>query len=103
MLPGNPLDSMVMASGSGHWRRSKGLARAILADRAERRLWMFRVALVPLFMLAAGLWWIDGWLLQSAIRFLCWWGVCGLSTLVLLGFATFDVLCVLREERNRRL
>ncbi|MBM3862743.1 MAG: hypothetical protein FJ385_02145 [Verrucomicrobia bacterium] len=91
-----------MVSASGHWRRSKDLARAILADRTERRLWMFRVALVPLLMLAAGLWWIDGWLMQSAVRFLAWWGFCGLGTLVLLMFAIFDALCVIREERGRR-
>jgi hypothetical protein len=90
-----------MERESGHWRRSKDLARAILRDRAERRRWMFRIALVPLLMLAAGLWWIDEWLMRDAVRFLCWWGACGLATVILMLFAVYDALCVIREERGR--
>ncbi len=88
----------------GSWDASTGLARAILHDRAERRKWLGRMTLLPLGMMAAGLWVIDGWIWQSPWRVLFWWGGCGVAACVALLFALYDVLAVIREERekNRR-
>ena len=85
----------------GSWSDSKGLARAILHDRAERRKWLGRMALVPLAMLGIGLWALDGWIWESPWRVLFWWGGCTLATLVVILFALYDALAVVREERAK--
>lgn len=85
----------------GTWSASTGLARAILYDRSERRKWLGRMIFVPLLMMAAGLWLIDHWLWQSPWRALAWWGGCALATLIVILFALYDALAVLREEREK--
>jgi polyferredoxin len=83
------------------WSNSTGLARAILHDRDERRKWLFYLVLVPLGLLAIGLWVIDGWIWASPWRVLFWWGGCAIMTLVVLLFALYDALAVVREEREK--
>lgn len=84
----------------GTWSDSTGLARAILHDRAERRKWLAWVALLPLLMMAVGLWVLDDWIWASAWRVLCWWGACAAATCLTLLFALYDALAVIREERS---
>ncbi len=84
------------------WRASTGLARAILHDRGERRKWLGRMVLVPLGMMAVGLWGISGWIWESPWRVLFWWGGCAAATGVVLLFALYDALAVIREERAKR-
>ena len=84
------------------WNDSTALAKAVLHDRAERRKWMARMGCLPLGMLALGLWVINGWLEQSAWRFLLWWAGCGVATCVVMIFALYDALAVYREERQRQ-
>lgn len=57
------------------------------------------MVLVPLGMLALGLWGIDGWLWSSPWRAIIWWGACGLGTLFVILFTLYDALAVIREER----
>jgi hypothetical protein len=90
-----------MAEGDPGWNESKLLARAILHDRAARRKWIARLLMVPVGMLALGLWVIDGWLGEHVLRFLCWWGVCGLATVLVMLFALYDALAAVREEREK--
>ena len=90
-----------MAGRNQEWEHSKLLARAILHDRATRRKWIGRMLMVPLLMLAAGLWFIDEWLLASPLRFLCWWGACAIFTVMVMLFAVYDALAAIREERDR--
>ncbi len=86
---------------SGSWDDSKGLARAILRDRAERRKWLGRMVLVPLLMLGIGLWALNDWIWASPWRVLFWWGGCTLATCVVILFALYDALAVVREEREK--
>ena len=90
-----------MARGGFGWKDSKGLARAILRDRAARRKVMGRLLLGVLFWIAAGRWLVDGWLAESPWRFLAWWGACALMTVVVMLFALYDALAVIREERDK--
>lgn len=83
------------------WNDSTGLARALLHDRAERRKWLFYLILVPLGMLAVGLWVIGDWIWESPWRVLLWWGGCALATCIVLLFALYDALAVIREERAK--
>jgi hypothetical protein len=85
----------------GTWSDSRSLARAILSDRAERRKWLGRMTLLPLAMLGVGLWGISDWIWASPWRVLFWWGGCTLATCVVLLFALYDALVVIREERTK--
>lgn len=85
----------------GTWSASTGLARGILHDRGERRKWLAWMILLPLLMIAAGLWVIEAWLWQNPWRALCWWGACAVATLVVILFATYDALAAVSEERKK--
>ena len=86
----------------GSWNDSNTLARAILHDRTERRKWLGRMVLLPLAMLGFGLWGINDWIWESPWRVLFWWGGCTAATCVVILFALYDALAVIREERSNR-
>ncbi len=90
-----------MADRKPGWEAQKNLARMILHDRQERRKVLFRMVMTALLMMAAGLWVIDGWLEQNPWRFLMWWAGCGFLTVIVLLFALYDALAVIREERAK--
>ena len=90
-----------MAQGKDGWNDSKLLARAILHDRPARRKvigWMLAIALG---LMAAGLWLVDDWLAGNPWWFLLWWGACALITSMVMLFALYDALAVIREEREK--
>ncbi|MBK1882565.1 hypothetical protein JIN85_09065 [Luteolibacter pohnpeiensis] len=78
-----------------------GLARMILQDRTERRKILFWMLLAVMAGMAIGLWGINAWLMESALRFLLWWGGCILLTILVILFALYDALAVIREEREK--
>ena len=90
-----------MAAGKDGWNDSKLIARAILHDRAARRKLIGRMLLFVLLWMAAGLWLVDGWLAKHLWWFLLWWAACALFTCVVLLFALYDALAVIREERDK--
>ncbi len=83
------------------WQSSKGLAKSILHDRPARRRAMGRSAALLLAMFAIGLWGIDSWLKADLWRFIAWWGACGFLAIFVMLFALYDVMRVIREERDR--
>lgn len=89
-----------MAGGMSGWKDSKLIARAILHDRATRRKVIGRMLWIALLLMAAGLWWIDGWLAKNPWRFVLWWGACAVITSGMMLFALYDALAVIREERK---
>jgi hypothetical protein len=74
----------------------------MLRDRVTRRRTLGYALLVVLAWLGIGMWGIDEWLAGSAMRFLVWCSVCMLLTLMLVIFALYDALRVIREERSKR-
>ena len=86
-------------SGSD-WESSKGIAKAILYDREQRRRWVLRFLMVTLGWIAVGLWVVDGWLAESPLRFIIWWGICGLMAVILMIFSLYDSVAVVQEERD---
>lgn len=84
------------------WGESKGLAQAILRNRAERRKWLTRMVLGLVVMIAIGIWVLDTWIWESVWRAIFWWGGCALGTFVVLIFVAYDALVVTGEERDRR-
>lgn len=83
------------------WQSSKGIAKAILHDRGMRRKWLGRWLMLTMGWMAVGLWVIDDWLGGEAWRFLAWWGGCAVLACVLMIFALYDALAVIREEREK--
>jgi hypothetical protein len=69
---------------AGDWELSKALARAILHDRGQRRKWLGRWLLLTVAWMAIGLW------------VFCFFLAC-----VLVVFALYDVLAVMREEGKK--
>ncbi len=86
---------------AGDWVLSKALARAILYDRGQRRKWLARWLFLTVAWMASGLWVLDGLLSKNPIMFLLWWVFCFLLAFVLVMFALYDVLAVMREEREK--
>lgn len=84
------------------WQTDKRVARTMLRDREQRRKIMARMLLVALGLMACGLWLVDGWLLKNPWYFLIWWGVCALVTCLAMLMAFYDLLAVIREEREKR-
>lgn len=84
------------------WNASKGIAKSMLRDRATRRKILGYGLFLVLAWIAIGMWGVDEWLADRAMRFLVWWGVCMLLTLMLVIFALHDALSVIREERSKR-
>ncbi len=91
-----------MAAGKTGWEDCKGIARSILHDRAARRKVIGRMLLAALLVMAAGLWLVDGWLASSPWLFLLWWGGCAALTCLVMLFAVYDALAVVREEGGKR-
>jgi hypothetical protein len=85
----------------GDWKSSKGIAKAILHDRATRRKWLARWLMVTMGWMVLGLWVLDGWLDNNLWMFVAWWGICGVLAVVLMIFALYDALAVIREEREK--
>ena len=83
------------------WQHSKALARAILRDRVQRRKWLARWLLLTMIWMVLGLWVLDGWLADEAWRFLLWWFACAVLAGILMIFAVYDALSVIREEREK--
>ncbi|QTN33592.1 hypothetical protein HZ994_15170 [Akkermansiaceae bacterium] len=83
------------------WESSRGIAKAILRDRGMRRRWLGRLLLFTMGWMAVGLWGIASWLGQEAWRFLLWWGGCAVLAMILMLFALYDALAVVREERGK--
>jgi hypothetical protein len=86
---------------AGDWELSKTLAKVILHDRSQRRKWLGRWLLVTMAWMAVGLWVIDGLLSKNALMFVLWWAFCFILACVLVMFALYDGLAVMREERGQ--
>jgi hypothetical protein len=86
---------------AGDWELSKALARAILHDRGQRRKWLGRWLLLTVAWMAIGLWVLDGLLSKNAWMFALWWVFCFFLACVLVVFALYDVLAVMREEGKK--
>ena len=90
-----------MAGGKDGWKNDKMLARAILRDRSARRKLIGRMLLLALGLMATGIWLIDGWLAKNPWWFLLWWAGCAVITSLVMLFALYDALAVVREEREK--
>ncbi|RYD32843.1 MAG: hypothetical protein EOP87_12115 [Verrucomicrobiaceae bacterium] len=80
-----------MTSPPVDWESDKRVARSMLRNRGTRRKIMARM-----------LWLVDGWLRERPWMFLIWWGACAFLTCMAMVMALYDMLAVIREEREKR-
>lgn len=91
-----------MNGSNSQWEIDKAVAAGILADRSKRRKYLGIFASAMIAMVLAGLYWVDGWLAESLMRFAIYWLVCAGLCLFVMLFALFDALSVLKEEKSKR-
>ena len=81
-----------------------GLARMILHSREMRRKVLFQLVLVLLVLVCLGAWPLANWLgnNDNVWLFLIWWGASMLYGLMIVLLAIYDMLAVVKEEREKQ-
>ena len=92
---------VAMAGDKGSWVMVfTGLARMILHSRELRRKMLFQLLIVLLVIVIFGAWPLADWLGENIWLFLVWWGVSMLYGGMVILLAVYDMLAVIREERE---
>ena len=73
----------------------------ILHSREMRRKVLFQLVLVLLAIVCLGAWPLSNWLSSNAWLFLIWWGASMLYGLMIILLAIYDMLAVVKEEREK--
>ena len=76
------------------------LARMILLSRKLRRKVLLQLIIVLLVVVVVGAWPLSGWLASNVWLFLLWWGLCVLYGLMVILLSLYDMLSVIKEERD---
>lgn len=75
----------------------------ILHDRTQRRKFVLQLLVLLLGLVVIGFWPMASWLGGNVWRFLIWWGFVAFLTVWIVLFAIYDMLRVVREERDKVL
>lgn len=78
-----------------------GLARMILHSREMRRKMGFQLVIVLVIIVALGTWPLANWLGSNIWLFLIWWGIVMLYLVMVILLAIYDMLAVVKEEREK--
>jgi hypothetical protein len=90
-----------MSDRGGLVQMSLAIAAVTLADRKKRRKLISGLLLLIVGVFVVGNWPMKSWVDASLWRLLFWWGGCTLLCLLLVLFAVFDALAVIREEKRK--
>lgn len=77
-----------------------GIAQMILHTRQMRRKVLLQLVIVLLVLVVLGAWPLAGWLSGNMWLFLLWWGASLFYGLMVVLLAIYDMLAVLKEERE---
>lgn len=78
-----------------------GLARMILHSREMRRKMLFQLVIVLFVVVVLGAWPLANWLSGNVWLFLIWWGISMIYGLMVILLAIYDMLAVVKEEREK--
>ncbi len=78
-----------------------GIAQMILHTRVMRRKVLLQLVVVLLVLVVLGAWPLAGWLSGNMWLFLLWWGASLFYGLMVILLAIYDMLAVLKEEREK--
>lgn len=73
----------------------------ILHTREMRRKVLFQLVLVLLVLVCLGAWPLANWLGDNVWLFIIWWGASMLYGLMVILLAIYDMLAVVKEEREK--
>jgi hypothetical protein len=73
----------------------------ILHTRVMRRKVLLQLVVVLLVLVVLGAWPLAGWLSGNMWLFLLWWGASLFYGLMVILLAIYDMLAVLKEEREK--
>ena len=73
----------------------------ILHSRELRRKMLFQLVMVLLVIVGLGAWPLADWLSSNVWLFLIWWGISMIYGLLVILLAIYDMLAVVREEREK--
>ncbi len=73
------------------------MARGVFRNRKLRRKMMAAILLILLLVIALGTWVVDDWLAESILRFVVFWLIITVYTLVLLLLCVYDMLRLKKE------
>ncbi|MGB0774323.1 MAG: hypothetical protein ACPG32_10470 [Akkermansiaceae bacterium] len=91
-----------MSAGKASWATvCIGLAKMILHTRAMRRKMLFQLVIFLVVLVALGAWPLSGWLGGNIWLFLVWWGFAMLYGTMVILLAIYDMLAVVKEEREK--
>lgn len=91
-----------MASKKASWAMvCAGFARMILHSREMRRKMLFQLVVVLLIIVCLGAWPLANWLASSVWLFLIWWGGSMIYGLMVILLAIYDMMAVIKEEREK--
>lgn len=76
------------------------LARMILLSRKLRRKVLLQLTTVLILVVIIGAWPLAGWLASNVWLFLLWWGLSMLYGLMVILLCLYDMLSVIKEERE---
>jgi len=78
-----------------------GIGGMILHTREMRRKVLLQLVVVLLVLVVLGAWPLAGWLSGNMWLFLLWWGASLFYGLMVILLAIYDMLAVLKEEREK--
>lgn len=74
----------------------------ILHTREMRRKLLFQLLVLLLLLVGFGAWPLANWLSSHIWLFLVWWGASMVYGLLVILLAVYDMLAVVKEERENR-
>ena len=73
----------------------------ILHERKQRRKMLLRLVVILALLTVIGAWPLAGWLTGSLWLFVLWWALTTLYGIMVILLAFYDMLAVVREERDK--
>ena len=89
-----------MAEKMSWFSFARSVARTLLQFRETRRKIIFYTIMSLLVVFAIGNWPLAGWLEDSPIRFLFYWGGCVILAVFLFLLGLYDFLAIMKEFKS---
>jgi hypothetical protein len=89
-----------MAEKMSWFSFARSVARTLLQFRETRRKIIFYTIMSLLVVFAIGDWPLAGWLEDSSIRFLFYWGGCAILAIFLFLLGLYDFLTIMKEFKS---
>lgn len=86
---------------ASRWQRNKDIAHTLLGSRYLRRKILLYLCVVVVTMTAVGAWPLSDTLMTNPWVFVLYWLFCGGITIFMTLLAIYDLLAVVKEEKDK--